>query len=80
MQIQADLLGKPVEVLANPEATASGACALAARAVGMWTNDDTIRHQVRIARTYTPQISEEQRQTYLTRFDSAIRHLETWYA
>jgi glycerol kinase len=80
MQVQANLLGKPVEVLANAEATASGTCALAARAVGMWTSDDAIRQQVGIARVYTPQISEGQRQTYLKRFDSAIRHLEMWNA
>lgn len=79
MQIQANLLGKPVEVLANPEATASGTCALAARAVGMWTDDNAIRQQVHIARTYTPQSSENTRQTYLKRFDRAIRHLEAWY-
>jgi glycerol kinase len=78
MQIQANLLGKPVEVLANPEATASGTCALTARAAGLWADDDRIRQQVRVARTFTPAISEDERQAYLKRFDSAIRHLEAW--
>ena len=79
MQIQANLLGKPVEVLENPEATAFGTCALAARAAGLWADDDTIRQQVRIARTYTPQISEDERQAFLKRFDRAVRHLEAWH-
>ena len=79
MQIQADLLGKPVEVLANAEATAFGTCMLAARAAGLWADDNRIRQQVRIARTYTPAISEDQRQAHLKRFDRAIRHLEGWY-
>lgn len=80
MQIQADLLGRPVEVLANAEATAFGTCVLAARAAGLWADDDLIRQQVRIDRTFMPSISEDQRQAYLKRFDSAIRYLEGWYA
>src|SRR5439155_7096519 len=42
MQIQADLLGYPVEVVSNPQATASGVCALAARASGLWSSDERI--------------------------------------
>jgi glycerol kinase len=79
MQIQADLLGRPVEVLANPEATAFGICALAARAAGLWADDEVIQKQVRVARMYTPQISEDRRQTFLNRFDRAVRQLEAWY-
>lgn len=79
MQIQADLLGRPVAVLANPEATASGICALAARASGLWANDDAIRQQVRVERVYNPQISEDARLSFLDRFDKAVRHLEAWH-
>ena len=37
MQFQADLLGVPVEVAAEPEQTALGAALLAGLAVGLWT-------------------------------------------
>jgi glycerol kinase len=78
MQIQADILGKPVEVLANPETTASGVCALAARASGLWDSDDLIRGQVRIARVHEPALPEDQRLAFLDHFDRAIRHLKAW--
>jgi glycerol kinase len=35
MQLQADLLGRPVHVAATPEASALGVAALAARAIGL---------------------------------------------
>jgi glycerol kinase len=38
MQLQADLLGCPVEVAADVEATARGAAALAGLGVGRWTD------------------------------------------
>ena len=78
MQIQADLLGYPVEVVSNPEATASGACYLAARASGMWDSDDRI--QVEIARTYEPAISDDQRCAHLDKFERAIAHLKAWHS
>ncbi len=36
MQFQADLIGSPVEVAADADATALGAAALAGLAVGVW--------------------------------------------
>jgi len=79
MQLQADLLGFPVEVVANSEATAAGVCALAARAAGLWADDDMIRQQVHIVQTHEPAISADERQAFLNRFDRAIRHLEAWH-
>lgn len=79
MQIQADLLGCPVEVVANREATTSGVCALAARAAGLWESDETIRQQARIAKTYEPVMSEDERDAMLDRFARAVRHLEAWH-
>jgi glycerol kinase len=40
MQFQADLLGIPVEVAAEPETTALGAAALAGIGIGLWTRQD----------------------------------------
>jgi glycerol kinase len=78
-QIQADLLGIPVEVVKETESTTIGVCTLAARASGLWTHDDMIRQRVQIATTYEPVISEDQRLYTLARFDRAIRHLEAWH-
>jgi glycerol kinase len=78
MQIQADLLGFPVEVVANAEATASGVGALALRACGLWNGDDAIRQQVRIGRVYEPKMSEDRRRSHLARFDHAIERLKDW--
>jgi glycerol kinase len=75
MQIQADLLGFPVEVAADLEATASGVCFLAARASGMWTSDEAIFERVKVARTYEPRISDDQRRAHLDKFERAIEQL-----
>jgi glycerol kinase len=79
MQIQADLLGLPVEVIANREATTRGVCGLTAHASGLWGPDDVLERQVRIARTHEPGISQDERDAILDRFDRAIRHLEAWH-
>jgi glycerol kinase len=53
MQLQADLLGCPVEVAAEAEATALGAAALGGLAVGRWTLDD-LRAFPRAVTRYEP--------------------------
>ena len=78
MQIQADLLGCPVEVVANSEATASGVSALAARATGLWSSDEMILEQVQIGQTYQPRLSEARRKAQMDRFNEAIFHLKAW--
>jgi glycerol kinase len=47
MQLQADLLGCPVEVAADLEATALGVAALAGLAVGVWSDDATVASLLR---------------------------------
>jgi glycerol kinase len=76
MQSQADLLGIPVEVVANPEATASGAGILAALAAGLRSDGEPL--PVSIAQTYEPTLSEPERRTRLDRFNQAILHLKAW--
>src|SRR5664279_274913 len=78
MQIQADLLGFPVEVIANPEATANGVAYLAARAAGLWSSDEPILRQAQAARTYQPNLAESQRTAHMDRFNEAIFHLKAW--
>jgi glycerol kinase len=78
MQIQADLLGCPVEVVANPEATVSGVSALAARATGLWSSDEMILQRMQIGQTYFPRLSEDRRKAHMERFNEAIEHLKAW--
>ena len=78
MQIQADLLGFPVEVVSNPEATASGVASLAAQATGLWSSDEPILLQAQATRTYLPKLAESQRRSQMDRFNEAIHHLSAW--
>jgi glycerol kinase len=57
MQFQADLLGCPVEVTAEPETTALGAAALAGLAVGVWPGLDAIEERRRVGARYEPAMS-----------------------
>ncbi len=59
MQLQADLIGSPVEVAADADATALGAAALAGLAVGAWSDGAEIRSLVRRGATYEPSLGAE---------------------
>jgi glycerol kinase len=54
MQLQADVLGCPVEVAAERETTALGAAALAGLAVGIWRDPDEVRGLLRPGAVYEP--------------------------
>jgi glycerol kinase len=72
MQAQADLTGVPVDVSAEPEATAMGAAALALRALGVWADDAEVTRRVTTARTFEPQIEADERQARAARFARAV--------
>jgi glycerol kinase len=76
MQLQADLLGVPVEVLADSEATARGVCYLAARQMGLWSSDDSIKSHTKSARAFEPATSVDHRETRLAQFDRTIQQLQ----
>ena len=78
MQIQADMLGIPVEVVADEEATARGVCSLAARAAGVWDTDETIVSRVNVSRIYHPASTAEFRERRLAEFDHLISLLKSW--
>ncbi len=61
MQFQADLIGHPVEVAADAEATALGAAALAGLAVGVWPDVETLGALVRRDVRYEPTMSASER-------------------
>ncbi|HET7043867.1 MAG TPA: glycerol kinase GlpK [Gaiellaceae bacterium] len=54
MQFQADVLGRPVEVAAEPDTTALGAAALAGLAAGVWSGPGELAALLRPARRYEP--------------------------
>jgi glycerol kinase len=54
MQLQADLVGVPVEVSADAEATALGAAALAGLGIGTWPDAAAIRPLLRRGARYEP--------------------------
>ena len=60
MQLQADLLGRPVEVAADAEATALGAAALAGLGVGAWEGLDEVRRLIRHDEVYEPELSRDE--------------------
>lgn len=74
MQMQANLLGVPVDVSAEQEATALGAASLAAIALG-WITEDDVRRSVRAARRYTPAMSEDERLEARNRWRHVVKHL-----
>ena len=62
MQFQSDVLNAKVVRPIVTETTALGAAYLAGLAVGYWKNVEDIQQQWQMDRTFTPQISEYQRQ------------------
>ena len=61
MQLQADLIGSPVEVAADADATALGAAALAGLAVGLWPDVEAVGALVRRGARYEPAMSGSER-------------------
>jgi glycerol kinase len=58
MQFQADLLRRPVEVVAEQESTAIGAAALAGLAVGVWKSPAEVAALVARGPTYEPSMTD----------------------
>ena len=60
MQLQSDLLGCPVEVAADAEATALGAAALAGLGIGIWPGAQAIRELIRPGTRYEPAMPRDE--------------------
>ena len=78
MQLQADLLGVPVEVSRNDEATAMGVCYLTARASGIWSDDDSIHQHSLVAVTYLPAMPRNEAHRRIEQFERATAHVLEW--
>ena len=58
MQFQADILGRPVEVVAEKESTAVGAAGLAGLATGVWPDPEAFAGRVRRGPSYEPSMPQ----------------------
>ncbi len=70
MQLQANLLGRPVEGVADAEATALGVAAFAARSLGIWASDEEVARNVRVQETFDPQWDDGRRRERLERLQA----------
>ncbi len=72
LQIQADLLGRPVERAAIPETTALGAALLAGRAVGLWADDAELPALVGAGARFEPAMPAARRAAERARWADAV--------
>jgi glycerol kinase len=60
------------------ETTAMGAAYLAGLAVGYWANTDEIRQNWAIERTFSPEITEENRTARIKGWKKAVSRVRDW--
>ena len=78
LQMQADLLGVPVERPTVLESTALGAAYMAGLAVGLWKSTDELESHRTIDRVFEPAMSDDQRQTELALWHKAVKRTLRW--
>src|SRR6266508_2471840 len=72
MQLQADLLGVPVERPRLIETTAFGAAFLAGLAAGVWKDREEIRGSWKVGKRFDPRMSPVEREAHLARWKKAL--------
>ena len=78
MQCQADISQAPVERPCCIETTAMGAAYLAGLAVGYWPDQETVKQNGAIDRTFEPELSKEERDEKMNGWHKAVRYTEGW--
>lgn len=78
MQMQADIAGIPVERPVCVETTAMGAAYLAGLAVGLWKDSNELKNILRLDRTFTPNIGNEDRTLRLNGWHAAVSRSFDW--
>ncbi len=78
MQMQADVIGAPVQRPRSVESTAMGAAYLAGLAVGYWTGKNDVLRNRDVDRTFYPSISEEEREARLKGWAKAVKYAYGW--
>ena len=77
MQFQADILGIPIDIPEISETTALGAAYLAALGTGNATLDE-IKAKWKLARTYEPSMSADQRDELMYKWHKAVERAKDW--
>ena len=78
LQLQADLLGVPVERPVVAETTALGAAYLAGLAVGYWSGLDDVAANWTLDRRFEPAMSEDRRGSMLHDWHRAVERSRGW--
>jgi glycerol kinase len=78
MQIQADLLGRPVAVPPIAEISALGAAYAAGLAVGFWASPDELRAMDRVDRRWEPDIDPAVRAAGIARWRKGVERSLAW--
>ncbi len=78
MQMQADILGVPVQRPAVTETTALGAAYLAGLATGVWASLDDVRRHWKLDREFTPQMSADRREALYAGWYRAVQRARGW--
>lgn len=78
MQTQADIIGAPVNRPVCVETTAMGAAYLAGLAVGYWASKEDVIKNWEINRTFTPEISQEEREDRIRGWKKAVKYAYGW--
>jgi len=78
MQMQADLIGTPVQRPRSVESTAMGAAYLAGLAVGYWKDKNDVLRNRAVDRTFYPSIAPEDRAKRLKGWEKAVRYSLDW--
>jgi glycerol kinase len=77
-QLQADLLGVPVQRPVVTETTALGAAYLAGLAVGVWSGQDEIAAQWQVDREFSPGMSAAERDRLYAGWQRAVERARGW--
>jgi glycerol kinase len=78
MQMQADVLGRPVVRAATPETTALGSAYLAGLAVGFWKNQAVISQIWRSGGSFEPRMPASERESLIAGWRRAVERSKGW--
>lgn len=79
MQLQADLLGRPVVTCSNPEASSFGAAFIGGLTLGLWQQPDLLRiHEALVEQRYTPRMDAKQVDQLVKGWHEAVRRAAGW--
>jgi len=78
MQLQADVLGIPVDVARVRETTALGAAFLAGQGVGIWKDETDLRKRRAASARYEPRMGADERDTLYAGWKRAVDRTRDW--